>query len=86
MDHSIQALATGKGCINDAQAAVLSHLTEEEQIAPSWWKNRQLTHRTVRTQDSPDFWVLGGLRATLTLSDQVPGKQERQDFDRHFPL
>jgi hypothetical protein len=26
-------------------------------------RNRQLTHRPVRTQDFPDFWVLGGLRA-----------------------
>src|ERR1700733_1769018 len=24
--------------------------------------NRQLTHRTARTQDFPDFWGLGGLR------------------------
>jgi hypothetical protein len=29
--------------------------------------NRQLTHRTVRTQDFLDFWVLGGLRANRTL-------------------
>jgi hypothetical protein len=28
--------------------------------------NRQLTHRIVRTQDFPDFWVLGGLRAIRT--------------------
>src|ERR1700723_1413004 len=26
-------------------------------------QNRQLTHRTVRTPDFPDFWVLGRLRA-----------------------
>jgi hypothetical protein len=26
--------------------------------------NRQLTHRPVRTQDFPDFWVLGELRDT----------------------
>jgi hypothetical protein len=33
--------------------------------------NRQLTHRTVRTQDFPDFWVLGGLRANRTLLSSV---------------
>src|SRR6266567_525570 len=36
-------------------------------LADLWVLNRQLTHRTVRTQDFPDFWVLGGLRATRTL-------------------
>src|SRR5258708_1528343 len=34
---------------------------------PRMMPNRQLTHRTVQTQDFPDFWVLGGLRATRTL-------------------
>jgi hypothetical protein len=35
--------------------------------ASSCFLNHQLIHRTVRTQDFPDFWVLGGLRATRTL-------------------
>src|SRR5260370_19200840 len=29
---------------------------------------RQLAHRTVRTQDFPDFWVLCGLRANRKVS------------------
>jgi hypothetical protein len=35
--------------------------------ASRYTPNRQLTHRTVRTQNFPDFGVLGGLRATRTL-------------------
>src|SRR5258708_1849185 len=35
-------------------------------------QNRQLTYRTVRTQDFPDFWVLGGLRAIRTLLSVAP--------------
>jgi hypothetical protein len=34
--------------------------------------NHQLIHRTVRTQDFQDFWVLGGLRANRTLLPVVP--------------
>jgi hypothetical protein len=44
--------------------------------------HRQLTHRTVRTQDFPDFWVLGGLRANRTL---LPVSPTDYDF-REMPV
>src|ERR1700731_4727583 len=34
--------------------------------------NRELTHRTVRTRDFPDFWVPGGSRANRTLLPVSP--------------
>src|SRR5437016_14205069 len=73
---TVSSLSRGR---NDDDGAVpafrwLSEISNEKRLCSQdsrMMPNRQLTHRTVRTQDFPDFWVLGGLRAIRNLSQMA---------------
>src|SRR6266702_2113659 len=63
----------GMGClVSESRNRSVPGYADVAGNASEFMPNRQLTHRTVRTRDFPDFGVLGGSRANRPLLPVAP--------------